>query len=293
MISIFFPKCFPSTLAARCTTSTLLSILLLIPLLSGCELLKEEPPATLTLSLTGDYAEDFLDGGWRTATITATAVDAEGKSIPLSDDNLYWGLDCYAADSLTAWNQNHRDNFSGFSWGKTPLPQQLKAYPAIIPGDDSGPTVHLTDIVGSRRVTVSAYLKVYTPDGEEEQEIVSSVTFTFGDGPLSLFSGPPYKVLDWAAAVQACSDASQASGQAVGLPSEAQLQLVAQNNGKGFGAAIAAGWPGDLESFGIYNYWTGDTENDGKDARVVNLGDGFSLGYLKTATGPYAICIRR
>ena len=293
MISIFFPKCFPSTLAARCTTSTLLSILLLIPLLSGCELLKEEPPATLTLSLTGDYAEDFLDGGWRTATITATAVDAEGKSIPLSDDNLYWGLDCYAADSLTAWNQNHRDNFSGFSWGKTPLPQQLKAYPAIIPGDKSVPTVHLTDIVGSRRVTVRAHLKVYTPDGEEEQEIVSSVTFTFGDGPLSLFSGPPYKVLNWAAAEQSCSDASQASGQAVGLPSEAQLQLVAQNNGKGFGAAIAAGWPGDLESFGIYNYWTGDTENDGKDARVVNLGDGFSLGYLKTATGPYAICIRR
>lgn len=293
MISIFFPKCFPPTLAARCMTSTLLSVLLLIPLLSGCELLKEEPPTTLTLSLTGDYAEDFLDGGWRTATITATAVDAEGKSIPLSDDNLYWGLDCYAADSLTAWNQNHRDNFSGFSWGKTPLPQQLKAYPAIIPGDKSVPTVHLTDIVGSRRVTVRAHLKVYTPDGEEEQEIVSSVTFTFGDGPLSLFSGPPYKVLNWAAAVQACSDASQASGQAVGLPSEAQLQLVAQNNGKGFGAAIAAGWPGDLESFGIYNYWTGDTENDGKDARVVNLGDGFSLGYLKTATGPYAICISR
>lgn len=71
MISIFFPKCFPPTLAARCMTSTLLSVLLLIPLLSGCELLKEEPPTTLTLSLTGDYAEDFLDGGWRTATITA------------------------------------------------------------------------------------------------------------------------------------------------------------------------------------------------------------------------------
>ncbi len=283
----------PRDVGFRMFRSLCLLLCFVFPLLSGCGE-EEKSLGTLTLSVSGNYADDFTGGGWVTAKVTAELVDAEGKSIPLTDKRLYWSVyGCHVDEqrvpawSRTKWKQISRRAFNGLNWGQTPFYQQDFHLAAPIGHEPDGAEAYLTDIVGSRTVTVEALLRVDKPRGKWE-DIRGSVTFTFGDGPLSLFSAPLRRVSSWAEAERACSELPDSV-----LPPESLLQLVSDNGRDRYGAAIAAGWPGDYTSHALYNYWTGERGENGKEARVVNVKDGYSLWYFSEASGPLAVCARK
>ncbi|MDR0576591.1 MAG: hypothetical protein LBI87_03430 [Candidatus Accumulibacter sp.] len=121
-------------------------------------------------------------------------------------------------------------------------------------GKPTGDTARLTDIVGSRSVTVKAEMTI---DGTRYS---ARTTVAFGDGPLSVFKGAPLAAsYDWADAAAVCGgagDPNAAAGYqpATRLPTREQLAHVSGPGGiTGFGkqgAALAAGWLRTL-------YWTG------------------------------------
>ena len=258
--------------------------------LPGCN---EKSPGTLTLTVSGNYAEDFTARGWTTARITATAVDEDGKSLPVDGNIAWWVQTADLHDRVVAWNGDRHDG-TGLLWGESPFSSQA--------GSDGFPrntTVFLTDTVGSRTVTVMAELHVAPSPEDEVQEwqtITARTTFTFGDGPLSLFSAPPRQVASREEAERYCATfnpAAQQDGKATenALPPATLLQLVSNNRINGYGAALAAGWPGDFEQRHIYSYWARETDKDGKEGRVVNVQDGLALWYDADARGPLAVCV--
>ena len=259
--------------------------LLLLCALSGCG--ESQSPGTLTLTVSGKYADDFTARGWTTARLTATAVDAEGKSLPVDGNIVWWVQTADIHDKIVAWNGDRHDG-SGLLWGETPF-QSPQAGSDEFPRDA---TVFLTDTVGSRTVTVMAKLRIAPEDTDEEgQTITAQTTFTFGDGPLSLFSAPPRRVASREEAERYCA-AAQQGGKTMenGLPPATLLQLVSNNRINGYGAALFAGWPGDFEERHIYSYWARETGKDGKEGRVVNIKDGLALWYDADARGPLAVC---
>ena len=263
-----------------------LSLLLLCGL-SGCS-----EPGTLTLTVSGDYAEDFTAGGWATARLTASAVDAEGKSLPIKG-NITWKVKTADIhDKVVAWNRD-RHSVSGLHWFSAPSSPQSGG------DEDDGSTILLTDIVGSRTVTVVASLQIARPPEEAYKGaliITAETTFTFGDGPLSLFSAPPRQVASRDEAERYCATFRPAAPQGGettenALPPTTLLQLVSNNRINGYGAALSAGWPGDFEQRHIYSYWARETDKDGKEGRVVNVQDGLALWYDADARGPLAVCV--
>ena len=273
----------------------LLCVLFLLPVLPGCGKEEEKKsPGTLTLTVSGNYGENFTDGGWATATIAAVATDAEGRNIPITRENISWGVyERWLDERVAAWNrieygQLDRMSYNGLSWGRIPFHQKDRIQFSPRGDNRYGDTAYLTDVVGSRTVTVRALLRMKTPEGKWEGDIKGEVTFTFGDGPLSLFSGPPRRVSSRAEAERMCSGIPDSV-----LPTASQLRLVSDNGKDKYGAFLAAGWPGDYESHDLYNYWTADSRENGKEARVINLKDGFSLWYFSEASGPLAVCRRK
>ena len=263
-----------------------LSLLLLCGL-SGCS-----EPGTLTLTVSGDYAENFTAGGWATARLTASAVDAEGKSLPIKG-NITWKVKTADIhDKVVAWNRD-RHSVSGLHWFSAPSSPQSGG------DEDDGSTILLTDIVGSRTVTVVASLQIARPPEEAYKGaliITAETTFTFGDGPLSLFSAPPRQVASRDEAERYCATFRPAAPQGGettenALPPTTLLQLVSNNRINGYGAALSAGWPGDFEQRHIYSYWARETDKDGKEGRVVNVQDGLALWYDADARGPLAVCV--
>ena len=65
---------------------------------------------------------------------------------------------------------------------------------------------------------------------------------------------------------------------------------MSNNRINGYGAALAAGWPGDFEEHWVYSYWAGETDKDGDEGRGVNVADGFALWYGADVPGPLAVC---
>ena len=263
--------------------------------LPGCKK-EEKSPGTLTLSVSGNYADDFTSGGWATARLTATAVDTEGKSLPI-DKKIRWTVlsNSKVHDKVVAWNRD-RDDDCGLSWAAEPQHKQSRPSSCYYEDAPSKSTVFLTDVVGSRTVTVRAELLVESKDAySDDVKLTAETTFTFGDGPLSLFSAPPRKVASREEAVRYCAasrPAAQQGGETAenSLPPATLLQLVSNNRINGYGAALAAGWPGDFEEHWIVSYWAGETDKSGGEGRVVNVADGFALWYGVDVPGPLAVC---
>ena len=258
--------------------------------LPGCG--EGKSPGTLTLTVSGNYAEDFTARGWTTARLTAAAVDAEGRSLPIDGNIVWWIQTADLHDNIVAWNGDRHDG-SGLLWGETP-------FLSLQTGSDGFPrdaTVFLTDTVGSRTVTVMARLRIASGDADEEgPTITAQTTFTFGNGPLSLFSAPPRQVASREEAERYCATFRPAAQQGEettenGLPPATLLQLVSNNRVNGYGAALFAGWPGDFEQRHIYSYWARETDKDGDEGRVVNVKDGLALWYDADARGPLAVCV--
>ena len=258
--------------------------------LPGCG--EGKSPGTLTLTVSGNYAEDFTARGWTTARLTAAAVDAEGRSLPIDGNIVWWIQTADLHDNIVAWNGDRHDG-SGLLWGETPF-LSLRAGSDGFPRDA---TVFLTDTVGSRTVTVMARLRIASGDADEEgPTITAQTTFTFGNGPLSLFSAPPRQVASREGAERYCATFRPTAPQGGettenALPPATLLQLVSNNRINGYGAALSAGWPGDFEQRHIYSYWARETDKDGKEGRVVNVQDGLALWYDADARGPLAVCV--
>ena len=262
-----------------------LSLLLLCGL-SGCS-----EPGTLTLTVSGDYAEDFTAGGGATARLTASAVDAEGKSLPIKG-NITWKVKAADIhDKVVAWNRD-RHSVSGLHWYSAPSSPQTGG------NEDDGSTILLTDIVGSRTVTVVASLQIARPPEEAYKGaiiITAETTFTFGDGPLSLFSAPPRQVASREEAERYCATFRPAAPQGGettenALPPATLLQLVSDNGINGYGRAKLAGWPGENEERYIYSYWARETKKNGNEGRVVNVKGGLALWYDAKVPGILAVC---
>ena len=128
--------------------------------LPGCG--EGKSPGTLTLTVSGNYAEDFTARGWTTARLTAAAVDAEGRSLPIDGNIVWWIQTADLHDNIVAWNGDRHDG-SGLLWGETPF-LSLRAGSDGFPRDA---TVFLTDTVGSRTVTVMARLGISSEDTDE------------------------------------------------------------------------------------------------------------------------------
>lgn len=101
----------------------------------------------------------------------------------------------------------------------------------------------LTDILGERTVTVCASVMTEGVRGS------ACTKLEFGRGPLSRFTKPAEKALDYASHEARCR---KLGGK---LPSVADLQTVSLKGrynalSNAFGAGIAAGWPHDLHYWG-------------------------------------------
>ena len=155
----------------------------------------------------------------------------------------------------------------------------------------TGDTAYLTDIVGSRTVTVKASIVI---DGAT---VSQTATVSFGPGPLSVFAGAPKGTKTWADAATACGgipgNLSSATYQrGTNLPTQGELQAVAGSGSGGKqGAAHAAGWPDDGYGAGWFYYWTGEANGNYYYAGIVLLYNGLP-GWADAADDiPVAVCL--
>ena len=260
------------------------------------------------LNLSASYnRSSFVDSGFSaTATITATAQDSSGTAVAINPGDVTWTV---VSSSITAawWGNRSVGAMNGLCWGSTAIslagyypypgdPQRMDMSGDIANGGggestkpDSA-TAQLTDIVGSRSVTVKAVMTI----GGQQKEGTAQVTF--GPGPLSVFKGKPIGSMDWENAGSKCGSKGDLNipgyQPATKLPTIAQLQNVSGTNAGGRqGAAHAAGWPDDTYGNGWFVYWTGEAYGDGIGARYVFLDDGGAAWTYATGTDPVAVCL--
>ncbi|MCL1940005.1 MAG: hypothetical protein FWG04_05025 [Desulfovibrionaceae bacterium] len=252
------------------------------------------PPAELNLHVENDRTS-FVDFGfYAKATITATARE-RGKPVTISPGDITWTVE---NSSITApwWSNRNPGAMNGLRWGDSPISltgseaerMDMSGNGAAAP---KGVVAYLTDIVGSRTVTVKAAMTIA---GERRE---TAVRVTFGPGPLSVFAGAPKGAYSWADAARACGGTpgipkQQKYQPATKLPTSEQLQHVAgPGEGGKQGAAHAAGWPEDRFGIGRFIYWTGVSHGSDDRAKAVALNDGDYRWTDVIVNVPLAVCL--
>lgn len=245
------------------------------------------------LTLTPTNGPAFVSGASSEANIAA-ALTKNGVAEALPG-NLTWTVES-SSISAAWWGNRLSGATNGLSWGQSAISlngtdtqrTDMSGNGGTAP---TGATAYLTDIVGSRTVTVKASIVI---DGTT---VSQTAPVSFGAGPLSVFGTAPTASdrMNWADAGDHCGSAgnlNSAGYQAsTKLPTQTQLQNVAGSGSGGKqGAAHAAGWPDDGYGFGWFNYWTGEADGGG-GARVVLLYDG-GFGWAgATGDNPVAVCL--
>ena len=144
--------------------------------------------------------------------------------------------------------------------------------------------------MGERTVKVTASVEYNGQLYTAEEKTVS-----FGDGPLSVFAGPPStRGNTWAEAAQKCGRLPSFSPGYHGetnLPHKEELQAVSGPDNGGYGAAFAAKWPDDRNGIGSFVYWTGEILG-AVNAEVVGLLYGYVRGHGRDDVVPVAVCRR-
>ena len=245
--------------------------------------------ATFGLTTSGDTA---FDKNKQTITLTAELTDANGTKITLNDGEVKWSVISSKVTS-DAWMRS-AGAYNGLTWGTTAQSATPNEGEKTEKPDGTAPTgaeAYLTDIVGEREVTVKASVE-YNGQTYEAAE-----TVTFGDGPLSVFAGPPSTGGNtWAEAAQKCGSLPSYSSPGyydeTNLPRKEELQAVSGPGYGGYGAAFAAKWPDDGDGdVRFFFYWTGELR--GPDfATVVTLGNGDYSGHDRGNDVPVAVCRR-
>jgi hypothetical protein len=198
-----------------------------------------------------------------TASITATAT-ANGSTVTINPGEVTWTVE---NSSITAawWGNRSTGATNGLAWGQSAIwlngteaeRTDMSGNGGVAPDGD---TAYLTDIVGSRTVTVKASMVI---DGKTVSE---TATVSFGDGPLSVFGAAPTASdrLTWAAASSKCGTVGNPNivdyQPSTNLPRQEHLRAVAGPGEGGQGAAHAAGWPedGHLPPDYQFRYWSGE-----------------------------------
>ena len=230
----------------------------------------------------------FVDDKYQTITLKAT-LEIDGKEVSLDGTPVTWTVESSTVNSA-AWNRN-TGVYNGLTWGMTPLSLSAAEGDKTTPGGTAptGAEASLTDIVGEREVTVKASVE-YNGQTYEAAETVK-----FGEGPLSVFAGPPSTGGNtWAEAAQKCgslpSDSSPGYHGETNLPRREELQAV--SGIRGYGAAFAAKWPDDRNGGGWFRYWTGELFGSVR-AEMVYLGSGIVGDGYQGFHVPVAVCRRR
>lgn len=243
------------------------------------------------LSLTvegGGKDTPFGSDNYQTITLTATLV-IDGKEVTLGDGDVTWSV-ASSSVSCAAWRRG-ASACNGLTWGQTPLSLSAAEGDKSEPQGDApnGATAYLTDIVGERTVTVTASVEYNGQSYTAEKK-----TVTFGDGPLSVFAGPPSTSDEgWVDAATYCKgkpgnpDLKDAYQPETKLPTIEQLQAVSGPGNGGYGAAFAAGWPLN----GTFRCWTGKSYGYyGKAAYLVLLNGG-NEGWVDVGSFALAVCL--
>jgi hypothetical protein len=246
---------------------------------------------TTFLTLTPVPGPAFITGNggqfWSTASITATAT-VNGSTVTINNGEVTWTVE---DSSITAawWGNRSPGAMNGLAWGQSAISLDGTQAERTDMSDDGGTapdgdTAYLTDIVGSRTVTVKASMVI---DGETRSE---TATVSFGAGPLSVFGAAPTESdkMNWADAGSKCGVSGNLGTigyqPSTKLPRQEQLQNVAGPWDSGQqGAAHAAGWPDTY-------YWTGAFSGSG--AWYVELYDGFCDWEYVDNDSFVAVCLR-
>ena len=279
-----------------------------------------------------------VPGFQSTATAKVTHFEEGGGAPVALPDGLTvtWTLKSVTRPSGAWWNRG-RTSTHGLAWGNN-FASSTPEIPVITEGSkvasisSSGAEIQLTDIVGSRSVTLEASVCIGGGSGVTTKWAclgaggdwyTGETTVSFGDGPLSVFSGPPlagkYK---WADAIPITSatqfPAATACGGTVNggitpvtpwtppttywtlmssgnyyakgskLPKYAQLRAVAMNSFSNTDArgAAAAGWPADVQYL-----VTGEVLNTGNAADYVPMDGTLSMDTNLTNDENY-VCLK-
>jgi hypothetical protein len=308
-----------------------------------------------------DFPVVMSGGEWRVtgdrhlkSTATLTAVFKDGAGRVLTPGAVVWSAEIVRNPAAPWWLKSSA-SLSGLTWADTTA-SGWDSYWSADSAEGTPPTgdvAELTDVVGGRKVKVTAATVI----GGVTYEV--SEVITFGDGPLSVFTKAPQTGKKWAeqngvagrtslwgigvftdsansfpaanycmGTVDNSSGVISVSGSdpnfslsvspssdwragdhwsghyystSSGLPTLGQLVAVSRYDG-GYnsvvhrkGAALAAGWPDDAASEGLYGYWTGQVNfySDGSFvADVVFLADGHDGGLAGLASAePVTVCV--
>ncbi|MDR2502837.1 MAG: inverse autotransporter beta domain-containing protein [Deltaproteobacteria bacterium] len=233
-----------------------------------------------------------------TATLTATAT-LNSVPVAINPGDVTWTVLSSNVSGLSLWNRSPAA-MNGLNWGGTPV-NVTAAEPQRLDMSGNGGTAptgavaELTDIVGSRTVTVQASMNIggttYT-----EQRVLN-----FGPGPLAGMPGvyiAPGGYINWQDAATACGGVGNTAvagyQPATKLLSKEQLMSLVPDTGWAGGVGIVGhglAYVADIDSvFSTYfRVWAGEVSSAGYSAIAVD-----TLGYLPTvlAGGPYgAFCL--
>lgn len=231
----------------------------------------------------------FVDDKYQTITLKAT-LEIDGKEVSLDGTPVTWTV-ASSNVSCEAWMRS-AGAYNGLTWGtaataSSPGEGDLTSPQGTAP---TGAEASLTDIVGERTVKVTASVEYNGQLYTAEEKTVS-----FGDGPLSVFAGPPStRGNTWAEAAQKCGRLPSFSPGYHGetnLPHKEELQAVSGPDNGGYGAAFAAKWPDDRNGIGSFVYWTGEILG-AVNAEVVGLLYGYVRGHGRDDVVPVAVCRR-
>ncbi len=263
---------------------------------------------------------DFNSSAADYQSIIGVAVeydDGSGTARPITE-TVSWAVKSVSNPTANWWLRSATAK-NGLTWGNAADGTSSWAADAVAGTAPTGGTIQLTDVVGSRSVTLEASVCI-GGGGSETTAVACSgnggvwytdeTTVTFGDGPLSVFGARPGS-FPWADTNDITTASSFPAASACGgsvdkntfpsgagwtvssssyyasdskLPTEAELQAVAGYNNaynpNGKGAALAAGWP-------VAHYWTGVVNFSGDYGQFVNLDDdGYVIGDKFTERHP-------
>jgi hypothetical protein len=115
----------------------------------------------------------------------------------IKPDTVCWTI-LNVQNNSRAWSRKPGD-LNGLAWGEAELCEATDWQATPVVGGPSMSTssgsVKLTDVVGERIVTLKAETTIIGVPFTETNDV------SFGKGPLSVFTNPPVKELQWATAV--------------------------------------------------------------------------------------------
>jgi hypothetical protein len=224
------------------------------------------------------YSDEYLvfpaalPKGYQTAAeVTAVFFDSHGAKVPIPDGSVAWTIES-VQNKAKAWNREPGDK-SGLAWGDAEVDGTVAwASDTVIGTPTTNATVHLTDVVGERIVTLKAAATI----GGVPYSGTAAVTF--GKGPLSVFTKPPIVGKKWAKSAGIPKTAVRYEGNFTALTKASDFPAA-----EVCGGTVHTG-PSDIDIGGRGpKSYTADFSS-GISLGHWRIGDGMSKGYYSTTS---------